>query len=419
MSVRYVETSGLGLTVTGVKLSVCIPYKARLDNLGIALEALARQTMGPADFEVIVGAMEYSTELIALCAGFRDRLNLVTACSSREFQIPRARNLAMRNATGEVVVQIDADTMLAPEALQRLYDYCFAFGQRGCAVGQVVGYDNNAGGDIDSVEVRPYEEHLAALRDMASGPDWPADPRFRVEHNIPWAFAWTGLIALPAAAVAADRLYFDESFRGWGNDDLEWGYRVCASGIPIVLRPDVYGLHLPHTRNAAANTLTATANADRFLRKWPRRDVELVCRAGDTRANDLWPSYRASLARASHAATPNAAAFGAGAFGVAVGVGDEGAALLIGVPLDDADIPVGRDYLACFDGRTEVKILPLTGIALPFGPLEVASCRVGPGIQRLPAEYRDAVRAEAERVSRRVMVDALAGDDAPADDGGS
>ena len=383
-----------------VKLSVCIPYKARLDNLKIALEALARQTMSAADFEVIIGAMEYSTDLIAAGASFCDRLNLVTVCSSREFHIPRARNLAMRSATGEVIVQIDADTMLAPEALQRLYDYCFAFGQRGCAVGQVVGYDNNAGGDIDSVELRPYEEHLAALRDMASAPGWPADPRFQVEHNIPWAFAWTGLIALPAAAVSSDQLYFDESFRGWGNDDLEWGYRVCASGIPIVLRPDVYGLHLPHRRNATANTLTAKANADRFLRKWPRRDVELVCLVGDTRANDLWPSYRESLARASHAAT-----FGAAAFGVAVGVADGGAALLIGVPLDDADNPVDRDYLACFDARADVKILPLTGIALPFGPGDVASCRVGPGIQRLPAEYRDAVLAEAERVSRRVVVD--------------
>ena len=387
-----------------MKLSVCIPYKARLDNLGIALEALARQAIGAADFEVIIGAMEYSTELIGLCAGFRDRLNLVTVCSSREFQIPRARNLAMRNATGEVVVQIDADTMLAPEALQRLYDYCFAFGQRGCAVGQVVGYDNNTGGDIDSVELRPYEEHLAALRDMASAPDWPADPRFRVEHNIPWAFAWTGLIALPAAAVASDRLYFDESFRGWGNDDLEWGYRVCAGGIPIVLRPDVYGLHLPHTRNAAANTLTATANADRFLRKWPRRDVELVCLSGDTRANDLWPSYRASLARASDAA----------ALGVAVGAADGGTALLIGVPLDEADNPVGREHLAYFDVAANVEILPLTGIALPYEPGEVALGRIGPRISRLPAAYRDAVLAEAERVSRRVVVD----DDFVVDDGG-
>ena len=129
--------------MTGVKLSVCIPYKARLDNLKIALEALARQTMSAADFEVIIGAMEYSTELIAACAAFCDRLNLVTVCSSREFHIPRARNLAMRSATGEVVVQMDADTMLAPDALQRLYELCFAFGQRVCAVGQVVGYDNN------------------------------------------------------------------------------------------------------------------------------------------------------------------------------------------------------------------------------------------------------------------------------------
>ena len=381
--------------VTGVRLSVCIPYKARLDNLKIALEALARQTMSAADFEVVIGAMEYSTELIAACADFCDRLNLVTVCSSREFHIPQARNLAMRSATGEVIVQIDADTMLAPDALQRLYELCFAFGQRVCAVGQVVGYDNNSGGDIDSVELRPYEEHLTALKEMAASPDWPADPRFRVDHNIPWAFAWTGLIALPAAAVASDQLYFDESFRGWGNDDLEWGYRVCASGIPIVLRSDIYGLHLPHPRKVTANRLTGKANADRFLRKWPRRDVELARLAGDTRANGLWPRYLDELARASDAV----------AFGVAVGASRGATTLLIGVPLDGGDNPVDREHLSHFDAPADVTILPLTGIALPYEPGEVDACRIGDRIQRLPARYRDAVLAEARRVSNHVEVD--------------
>ena len=42
------------------KLSVCIPYKARLDNLKIALEALAQQTMHARDFEVMIGVMEHS-----------------------------------------------------------------------------------------------------------------------------------------------------------------------------------------------------------------------------------------------------------------------------------------------------------------------------------------------------------------------
>jgi glycosyltransferase involved in cell wall biosynthesis len=378
-----------------VKLSVCIPYKARLDNLKIALEALARQTMHADDFEVIIGAMEYSVELIAATSVFCDRLNIVTVCSSREFDIPRARNLAMRSATGDVVVQMDADTMLHPDALHRLDDRCFAFGQRVCAVGQVVGYGNNQDGDVESVELRPYHEHLAALQEMAASPDWPADPRFRVAHNIPWAFAWTGLIALPRAVVAAEQLYFDESFRGWGVDDLEWGYRICASGIPIVLRPDIYGLHLPHQRNAAANGLTGAANHARFLSKWPRRDVELTRVFGDTGANGLWPQYRADLAHAS----------GAVAFGVAVGMARGSITVRIGVPLDGADNPVDREHLSLFDAPADVKILPLTGLSLPYEAGEVASCRIDARIQRLPPRYRDAVLAEAERVSRHVVED--------------
>ena len=397
MPVRYVETSGLGLTVTGVKLSVCIPYKARLDNLAIALEALARQTMSAADFEVIIGAMEYSTELIALCAGFRDRLNLVTVCSSREFHIPRARNLAMRNATGEVVVQIDADTMLAPEALQRLCDYCFAFGQRGCAVGQVVGYDNNAGGDIDSVELRPYEEHLAALRDMASAPDWPADPRFRVEHNIPWAFAWTGLIALPAAAVASDRLYFDESFRGWGNDDLEWGYRVCASGIPD--RAAARRLRPP----PSAPAQRGREHADRDGERRP-----LPAQVAATRRRTGLPGRRHARERPV-ALLPGVARPRQWRGRVRRGRGHRrrrhrAADRRAGGRRRQSGRPRVSGVLRC--ARRTSKILPLTGIALPFAAGEVASCRVGPRIQRLPAGYRDAVLAEAERVSGSVIVDA-------------
>jgi len=39
---------------------------------------------------------------------------------------------------------------------------------------------------------------------MAASPDWPADPRFRVAHNIPRAFDRTGLIALTRAVAASD-----------------------------------------------------------------------------------------------------------------------------------------------------------------------------------------------------------------------
>jgi len=106
---------------------------------------------------------------------------------------------------------------------------------------------------------------------------------------------------------------------------------------------------------------------------------------------------------------------------VAVGAVDGGTALLIGVPLDEADNPVGREHLAYFDVGTSVEILPLTGIVLPYEPGEVALGRIGPRIARLPAAYRNAVLAEAERVSRRVVVDGdvVADDDGVVDEDGS
>ncbi|MEU6145663.1 glycosyltransferase [Streptomyces sp. NPDC047081] len=373
-----------------MKLSVCIPYKARLDNLRIALEALAHQAMGPSEFEVVIGAMEYSTGLTELCAQLEGRLDIVTVNSSRDFHIPLARNLAMRSATGEVIVQMDADTLLPPTALRDLYDRHFAFGQQTCVVGQVVGYANNEDGPVETVELRPYSDHLAALEELASAPGWPADPRFQVPHNIPWAFAWTGLIAVPRTAVVARNLYFDETFRGWGVDDLEWGFRVCASGLPITLSPQVYALHLPHARDPLANQRTEGRNYERFLAKWPRRDVELCRFIGDTRANSAWPEYLDALAAASGART----------LGLAVGTVKGERAARFGIPLDRTDKPVGVEHTTGFDLTEHVTVLPLTGLSVPFRSQEFSTVWLEESIWRLPEPYLSGVVTEAKRVAR-------------------
>jgi glycosyltransferase involved in cell wall biosynthesis len=374
------------------KVSVLIPYWQRLQNIRLAIEGLAEQTMDSAEFEVIVGAMEYSEEYVSLCREFTDRINIVSVLSSREFHIPHARNLALRQATGEVVVQMDADTLLPPNALRNLYDRHFAFGQRVCVVGQVVGYGNNNDGDVAAVEPLPYADHLAALEAMAAAPTWPADPRFQVDHVIPWAFGWTGLIALPTATVRAHQLYFDESFRGWGVDDLEWSYRVCASGTPIVLRPDVYALHLPHLRDAAANQVTETVNYRRFLRKWPGPDVELAHAIGDLAANSRYLEFQRELREVGG--------------GRPVGTLHSRVAgrrvLVVGVPLDSGRHPADPSLLDLCEDITTVEWLPLAGLALPYEDGEVDECRILPAISRFSVGYRDAVAAETARVARRV-----------------
>jgi glycosyltransferase involved in cell wall biosynthesis len=375
-----------------LKLTLSIPYKQRLHNLRVVFEGLVNQTMDPSEFEVLVAAMEYSHEYLDLCLEFADRINIVSVVTSYEFQIPRARNMAMRQAVGEVIVQMDADTLLPPEALSTLYDSHFAFGQSVCAVGQVVGYGNNMDGDVTGVEDLPYAHHSAALSELVAGPTWPADPRFRVPHVIPWAFGWTGLIALRADSVREHGLFFDEkNFHGWGVDDLEWSYRVCAAGIPLVLCPDVYALHLPHIRDSAANRQKEVANYRRFLQKWPRSDVELSFAFGDLAANGLYLEYRRELRAAAGGAT----------LGTVRGSIDGQHVVMLGVELD----PSGArpEALAVFDRGFEVEQLPLAGLALPYDDHAMDECRVLPSIASLSARYRDVIYGEAGRVAKRVI----------------
>lgn len=373
------------------KLSIAIPYKHRLTNLRLVFEALACQSLDREEFEVVVGAMEYSDEFIGLCREFSDRMDILSVVSSRDFHIPRARNLAMRQATGEVVVQMDADTLLPPDALRNLYDRHFSFGQNVCVVGQVVGYGNNNDGDVESVEAMPHEHYAQRLRELAASPEWPLDPRFTVDHIIPWAFGWTGLIALPRRLVHEHELFFDESFRGWGVDDLEWSYRICASGTPMVLRPDVYALHLPHVRDADKNRATESGNYRRFLRKWPAPDVELAHTFGDVDANGLYLDFERELAAAGggHRLTSLR--------GTRLGEN----VVVVGVRVDDHGRPVDPQVSQLFDGAP-IESLPLVGMALPYGDKSFARCQVMDSVDKLSDRYRKAVWTEADRVANRV-----------------
>lgn len=375
-----------------MRLSVCIPYKDRLENLSIALEALERQTMAPSDFEVVIGAMEYSHELIELGVSFNDRLDIVIVSSSRDFSIPVARNLAMRAASGDVVVQMDADTMLDPHALEYMYERHFAFGQEVCAVGQVVGYGNNQDGAVEAVEHLTFGQNAEKLAAMAADPDWPADVRFNAPHHIPWAFAWTGLIALPLKTVHEFGLWFDESFRGWGVDDLEWGFRVSRSGLPVVLCPEVFALHLPHIRDQSGNQRTESRNYGRFLAKWPRRDVELARVFGDTEANRMWPSYLLELASAG----------GAHTLGVAVGTSNGRPVARIGVALDMEGHPVSDRYALGFD-HGSAEIWPMTGLSLPVPDDYFEQVWVTGAIAEMPSGRKEIVFAEASRVGLDIL----------------
>lgn len=379
------------------KLSLSIPYKKRLENIEIVFEALANQTMDKDDFEIIVGAMDYCENFIKLCKKYIDKLNIITVLSPDEFAIPWARNLAMRQATGQVIVQMDADTLLPPNALQNLYDSHFAFEQKICVVGQVVGYGNNNDDDcVEHVEIQPYENYKDAIIDLEKSTGNPKDPRFQVHHAIPWAFGWTGFIAIPLDIIIKNDLYFDETFRGWGVDDLEWSYRICKSGTPIILSESVRAIHLPHIRDQKANYKTETLNYRRFLLKWPSPDVELSHAFGDVQANSLYLDFMADRRRV----VTNLK----GSLGIAQGSIDGMISLIVGVELDEMNQVLDSEIVKQFDTNTSISIYPLIGMALPFNDKEIEECKILNPISKFSDKYASAVYKETDRVSQKVTL---------------
>ncbi|MFD6624396.1 glycosyltransferase family 2 protein [Streptomyces diastaticus] len=383
--------------MTRPKLSLIIPYERRPDNLALALQALQHQTMDPAEFEIVVGTTKYDEDYLDLVREPSRRLRLVTVMTHEDFEIPRTRNMAMRQATGEVIVNMDADTFLPDDSLTRLYERHYAFGQNACVVGQVLGYGNNYDGDVPHVETEPFDVWRKRLEEISHTVDEPLDPRFQVDHVIPWSFAWTGLIALPARLLREHDLYFDESFRGWGVDDIEWGYRIAATGTPIVLRKDLYALHLPHSRDAQANFRTETITYRQFLHKWPRLDVELAAAFNDVDANVLYPRIQAEL---RDVLPDGAAALGS----VRASVAGE-RTLFLGVPLDADHRILDPSVRDAHDAAEPLEVLPLIGMALPHEDGSVARCRVMPAIGQLTTPYAEKVHATARRVAADAVVE--------------
>ena len=377
------------------KISISIPYKQRIENLEIVFEALAHQTMPKDDFEIIIGAMDYCESFISLCKRYIDKLHILTVMSPDEFAIPWARNLAMRQASGQVIVQMDADTLLPPNALQKLYDSHFSFNQEVCIVGQVIGYGNNNDGHVDSVEVHPYEYFKEAIEDLEASTGKPKDPRFQVHHSIPWAFGWTGLIAIPLSLIRKHELYFDETFRGWGIDDLEWSYRICNSGTPIILSETVRAIHLPHPRDAETNRKTETINNRRFLLKWPTPDVELQVAFGDIEANSIYLDFMAERRQIFQNLQAS--------LGIARGYINGQDTVLIGLELDECNKILNFNINKKFDPHHAIDIQPIIGMALPYNDKDCDVCKIFNSVNLFSKKYTSMILGEAKRVSKNVV----------------
>jgi GT2 family glycosyltransferase len=239
-------------------ISVVIPTYNRLDTLVHVVPTLLAQDLPRDRSELLIcdsnstdGTAEYLASVAIEHPNVRHLPGPYTGRAG-------ARNAGIANAVGEIVLFNDSDILASPDLLST-----HLARHRERAKIAVVGWEVQVK-DLDDYEFKrahPLERgHL--------------HPETR--KRLPWLYFLTGNASVPRDALLAVG-GFDESFTGYGHEDLELGYRLERAGLEIVYEPKAVNYHcqdIPHDDQKEKMKLAGRSTV-RFYRKHPDFAVKL------------------------------------------------------------------------------------------------------------------------------------------------
>jgi glycosyltransferase involved in cell wall biosynthesis len=240
-----------------LEISVVIPTYNRLDRLRYVIPALLRSDLREDQYELVVadsnsndGTAEYLAEIAREHPNVR---HLPGPYTGRAM----ARNAGIDAARADIVLFTDADIIASPDLLARhleLHKTRLGIAVVGLEL-QVASYE-----EYEKLRDRPYERR-------------PLHPDSR--KRLSWLYFLTG-----NASVRRDDLIrlgkFDESFTGYGHEDLELGYRIEADGMKILYESRAVNYHwhpVPYAEQKERMKLAGRSTV-RFYRKHPSLQVQ-------------------------------------------------------------------------------------------------------------------------------------------------
>lgn len=203
------------------KVSVVIPVRNRMENLKNLIKSLLRQTLSKKDFEIIVVDYGGDDKTESMLEKFRDkRIRYIYVPEKGVWNLPRARNVGIRNSFGELVFCIDGDMKLDPDVLEKVY---LDFEKREKDGKQRVLYQIPRREILKNGEIKLY----------SAGP-FPGD--FQATHRDNW-FKVRG---------------FDERMTGYGYEDGDLVIRMKRAGVPQYwMSSEIKTYHQYHPQSAA------------------------------------------------------------------------------------------------------------------------------------------------------------------------
>ncbi len=233
-------------------ISVIIPTYNRAPTLKIALEHLARQD--GVEFEVIVvddGSTDDTAEIVKKFDVRGARCEGIKYIYQKNAGQGTARNKGVQEASADIVLFIGDDIFVQPGFLKAHLETHQSHPEKNTVV---LGYSTwnppsewgadwvRMGGGWFPVEVNDYMRFLER-----SG--WQFGYGFLkpglVENPQPYKFFYTSNISLKKSYFQKEK--FDESFKAYGWEDMELGYRLFKNhDLKLFYQPDAKAYHHHH-----------------------------------------------------------------------------------------------------------------------------------------------------------------------------
>jgi validoxylamine A glucosyltransferase len=279
------------------KMSIVIPTYNRSRYLMKALEAFRSEALPTDQFEVIVTDDGSSDGTEALVRSFESNYRL-KYCFQEDlgFRAAAARNAGARLADGEVLAFIDAGEVPSPSfAASHLSAYRLRSVRR-AMTGLIGGWSTGVSAHAQGMPVEQLYRSLPKETD-------PRYPYFaRVGFNLsrlslPPLLFWTGNCSIRTEDFW-DVGGFDESFSGYGMEDVDLAYRLWDRGISFALCKEGWVVELIENRDTASNDRTSSRNMERFLQKFdpltPEKEIiAMLLSVSQSLFNDLQEYYKA------------------------------------------------------------------------------------------------------------------------------
>jgi glycosyltransferase involved in cell wall biosynthesis len=243
-------------SMTTPDISVVIPTYNRIDTLRHVIPSLLRQDLRADRYEIVVADSLSNDGTAAYLAQIAREYPRVRHLPGPYTGRAMARNAGIAAARGEIVMFTDADIIASPDLVSRHADQ-HRRRERIAVVGMELQVSSLA--DYERLRDRPRERR-------------PLHPMSR--KRLSWLYFLTG-----NASVRKSDLdlvgRFDESFTGYGHEDLELGYRLQRAGLRIVYDPQAIDYHwhpVPYDEQKGKMELAGRSTV-RFYRKHPTFEV--------------------------------------------------------------------------------------------------------------------------------------------------